>query len=340
MGSLRDSASSTPGVLLVTLRVLFVIPGDGRGNSMIFARRQAESLHALGVQVRTFFLRSRTSVAELAREFRRFRGELRQDRPDIVHAHFGTMTAMFAAGAAGSVPLVITYRGGDLNPSPEAHNLRSATGRVMSQLAALRAARIVCVSSQLRDRLWWKRGVATVLATGADLEIFRPEPRDTARERLGWPRAGRVVLFNAGRDPRIKRVDLAQAAMAVARRAIPDLRCEILDGNVPPALIPAYMNAADCLLLTSDHEGSPAVIQEALACDLPIVSVDAGDAVERLRGVRHTRIVPRDAEALGAALAEIAGNPRRTDGHLKAAEFSATEIAARLIELYRSIGNA
>ncbi len=335
MGRLRNLASRTTRMFPMTLRVLFVIPGDGQGNSMIFARRQAESVQRQGVQVRTFFLRSRTSPAELAREFRRFRAELRRDRPDIIHAHFGTMTALFAAMAAGDVPLVITYRGGDLNSSPEPYSLRPAAGRVLSQLAALGASHIVCVSSQLRNRLWWRRGIATVLATGADLEIFHPEARDGARQRLGWSAAERVILFNAGRDPGVKRVDLAQAAIAVARRAIPDLRCEILDGDVPPKLIPTYMNAADCLLLTSDSEGSPAVIQEALACDLPVVSVDAGDAVERLRGVRHTRIVSRDAEALGAALAEIAGTPRRTDGHLKAAEFSATEIAARLIEIYR-----
>ncbi len=304
---------------------------------MIFARRQAESLRAEGIDVRMFFLRSRTSPLVLGREFRRFRCELRRHAPHLVHAHFGTMTAMFAALGTGRLPLVVTYRGSDLNPLPASFGLRAVTGRVLSQLAALRAARIVCVSVQLRDRLWWRRAKVTVLASGVDPKLFHPEPRASARQRLGWSDIDRVVLFNAGRDPRIKRLDLARAAILAARRAIPVLRCEIMDGNVSPELVPTLMNAADCLLLTSDSEGSPTVIQEALACDLPVVSVNAGDVVERLQGVRHTRIVVRDPEALGLAIAELVRTPRRSDGHGKVAEFSAPRIAAQLRQIYEEI---
>ena len=65
----------------------------------------------------------------------------------------------------------------------------------------------------------------------------------------------------------------------------PSVRLEVLDGNVAPARVPALMNAADCLLVTSDAEGSPTVVQEALATNLPVVSVDVGDIAERLEGV-------------------------------------------------------
>jgi YVTN family beta-propeller protein len=148
----------------------------------------------------------------LARELIRFRRHLRRDDPQVVHAHFGTATSMFTALAALDKPLVITYRGSDLNPAPEplGARCRAWMGRGLSQLAALRAGHIVCVSGELRKRLWWRRGRVTVLASGVDPRVFFPEPRSTARERIGWPLEERVVLFNASYNPRVHAI--AEAA--------------------------------------------------------------------------------------------------------------------------------
>jgi glycosyltransferase involved in cell wall biosynthesis len=317
------------------MRVLFVIPGEAQGHSMIFARRQARALALEGIEVECFHLRSRTAPVMLVREYFRLRGHIARFNPWLVHAHFGTVTAMLAALAAGRRPLAITYRGGDLNRSPSTGAARAWLGRLLSQLAALRAGLIVCVSERLRERLWWKREGAAVLPSGVDDERFRPEPRDQARARLGWPPGERVVLFNAGRDPRNKRLDLALEAAAAARRRWPHLRLQILDGEVDPERVPMLMNASDCLLVASDTEGSPTVIQEALACGVPIVSVDVGDAVERLDGVANTWIVERDAESLGRALAEVTAAPLRTSGPAVAGAVSLGHITRRLCQLYQ-----
>jgi teichuronic acid biosynthesis glycosyltransferase TuaC len=329
---------------LQPMRVLFVIPGEPHGNSMIFALRQARSLAREGaqegVEVECFHLRSRTAPVALAREYLRLRGHIARFHPALVHAQFGTVTAMLAALAAGCTPLAITYRGGDLNRPPSTGpapllKTRAWMGRLLSQLAALRARILICVSERLRERLWWKRERAVVLPSGVDRERFRPEPRGQARTRLGWPLCDRVVLFNASHDPRNKRLDLALQATEVARRRWPNLRLQILDGEVDPDRVPTLMNASDCLLVASDTEGSPTVIQEALACAVPIVSVDVGDSVERMRGVIHARIVRQDAESLGHALAEITAVPLRTNGPEVAGEVSLQRITRRLCALYR-----
>jgi teichuronic acid biosynthesis glycosyltransferase TuaC len=144
-------------------------------------------------------------------------------------------------------------------------------------------------------------------------------------------------LFNAGHDSRNKRLDLAELAVKEARRWASSVRLEVLDGSVEPARVPAMMNAANCLLVTSDAEGSPTIVQEALATNLPVVSVDVGDIAERLEGVRCSCVAQRDPQALGRALVEVLNPPRRSDGRRKAAEFSSTRIARELGQLYHEL---
>ena len=318
-------------------RVLFLIPGLAAGHSMVFARRQAATLVEQGFRVEVFDLRSRTSPRMLFEEFFRFRRAIRTFRPQVIHAHYGTVTAMFAALGAGRIPLVITYRGSDLNRLPSARGLRPAAGRLLSQIAALRAARIVCVSRQLKYLLWWRRARVTVLPSGVDPEVFRPAPWKTLREELGWREEERVVLFNAGQDTRNKRLDLAESAVKEAGQWASPVRLEVLDGSVEPARVPAMMNAANCLLVTSDAEGSPTIVQEALATNLPVVSVDVGDVAERLEGVACSRVAEREPQALGRALAEVLNPPRRSDGRRKAEEFSSARIARELGRLYHEV---
>src|SRR4030065_378658 len=47
--------------------------------------------------------------------------------------------------------------------------------------------------------------------------------------------------------------------------------------NKKPVEVAAFLNACDCLLMTSNQEGSPNIVKEALACNLPVISIDVGD---------------------------------------------------------------
>jgi glycosyltransferase involved in cell wall biosynthesis len=99
------------------------------------------------------------------------------------------------------------------------------------------------------------------------------------------------------------------------------------------------MNASDCLLVASDSEGSPTVVQEALACGLPIVSVPVGDIAERLRDVNHSRVVPREKAALASAIIELTRKPLRSNGRAKISEISLDAIAGQLKGLYESLAH-
>lgn len=318
------------------LRVLSVVPGLPIGWRMIFIRNDIAAIEKLGVIGRSFHLVSRTSVPTLIKEAHRFRQEVRQFQPDLVHVHYGTVSAFFCV-AMTRLPLVVTYQGSDLLPCTGMNPVRSATGRFLSQLAALRADRIICVSRELKARLWWNRARAHILPSGVDTTVFYPIPRSDARAQLGWIDDENIVVSSAGTDPPRKRLDLAQAAVRVAESQCGPIRLIILDGTTEHKELPVLLSAADCLLMTSDWEGSPNIVKEAIACDLPVISVDVGDVKERLRDVDPSPIVSRDPEILGAALARLLRTRKRSNGHEVIREISAPKFARKVLSIYDEV---
>jgi hypothetical protein len=174
-----------------------------------------------------------------------------------------------------------------------------------------------------------------VVPSGVDLRRFRPMAKVAARLRMGWSPEEKVVIFNAGFDAIRKRLDLAEAAIGMARQCCGDIRFEVLDGSETQERIPFYLNAADCLLMTSDREGSPNMVKEAIACNLPVVSVDVGDVKERLANVRPSRIVGRDPVEIGRALADVLQRPERSNGYEVIQDVSSEHVAERVMAVYR-----
>ncbi|MCB0791845.1 MAG: glycosyltransferase [Flavobacteriales bacterium] len=295
------------------LRLLVVIPGDPHSNAMPFSRRQARAMaESGGADVRVFFLEDRMSPLAIWRAGRRFRAVAREFRPDVVHAHYGTVTALFCV-INSPAPVAITFHGSDLNPTPHDGFLRDLVGRIISQMAALFSSGIICVSTQLRDRLWWRRGGVRILPMGVELDRYVPLERNEARRRLGWQDRGHVVIFNAT-APERKRVDIARAVEQVLQQRGMRMELELLLGGITQQQMPVLLSAADALLLCSNSEGSPTMVKEAMACDLPVVTSDVGDVRDRLKDVRPGAIVAQEVTALADALEAVLRLGERSNG--------------------------
>lgn len=291
------------------LRVLAVIPGDE--STFDFARNQVACLSALGVEIRCVYLLSRTSPLGLIRSCREVRREIARFCPHIVHSHFGTVTS-FVAAISSTTPVVISYKGSDLYVNPELNSVRARLAVLLSQISSLRAKRVICVSRRLRSRLWWRQNRAVVVPDGINLNRFRPQPKEVARQILGWPRSERIVIFNGAKQPRLKGLRLVQRAIKVAEASMGPIRLILLD--VPSERMPTCLSAADCLAMASVYEGSPNVLKEALACNLPVVTTDVGDVVERLQNVHPSRVVPRNVHDFGEAIADVLREGRPSNG--------------------------
>jgi glycosyltransferase involved in cell wall biosynthesis len=100
--------------------------------------------------------------------------------------------------------------------------------------------------------------------------------------------------------------------------------------------MPLYMNAADMLVVASHSEGSPNAIKEAMASNLPIITVDVGDAAELVGRTDGCYVVPRQVEAIAAKIVEICHRATRTRGRERITPLSTDNMARQILKVYDS----
>ena len=148
------------------------------------------------------------------------------------------------------------------------------------------------------------------------------------------PRNRCLVLFVANPSNPIKRFKLAQKAVACLNASLNAQL--IVASGVPHEAMPLYMNACDVLLLTSVHEGSPTVVKEALACNLPVVSIEVGDVRQRISAVDGCVVCADDQpETIAAGLAQVLSSAQQIDGRSTVLDLDEKTIAKKVISVYQ-----
>lgn len=318
------------------MRVLVVTnmwPSAARPHWGAFVKSQVESLAAAGCENTLYEIEGWRSTSAYLRALAELPRVARACGAELVHAHYGLSGA---AAMRVPLPLVVSFCGDDLLGRPDAHGRLSAKSRALiplSRMAARRADGVIVKSAEMGRVLTGVPDVE-VIPNGVDLARFTSEPRDAARDALGWRRDGHVLLFVADPSEERKNWPLAQATRdALAARGL-DVRLEACFGQ-PQSAITRAMNAADVLLLPSLHEGSPNVVKEAMAVGLPVVAAPCGDCVERLAGVTPSAVAERTPQAFADATAAALATGTRSNGReVVARTLSLEAVAQRVLAVY------
>jgi teichuronic acid biosynthesis glycosyltransferase TuaC len=288
-----------------------------------FVRDQVAALQALdGVDIEVFAFPPK-GYARAARDLRR---RFRRERFDVVHAHFG-LTA-WPALAVRHAKRAVTLHGTDL---------RHPRSRRITSAALPRYDLVAAVSPELAREVpgaGVKRGVA-VLPCGVDLDRFVPMPRGQAREHLGLEADGRYVLFPADPARPAKRPDRAREVAEAAGAQLLAL------GRVHPFEVPYWVNAANAVVVPSEHEGFGLGVLEALACDVPVLATPVGNHPVALDGVPGALCAPYDADTWRTALElHLKVADPRVEGRARARLWSAQRMAARVLDAWIELSGA
>lgn len=260
------------------------------------------------------------------------------DGADLIHAHYGYCG--WLARSQLRKPLVVSFMGSDLLGTPNKEGSATYGSRAVSlcnRWLAGKAEAVIVKSAQMA------RVIAPikshVIPNGVDTENFRPVDRNVARNLLGLSATKRYVLFPARPGLATKSFPLFQAVVERASQWMGAALEPLVLSGVPPDKVALYMNACDVMLLTSWSEGSPNVVKEAMACDVPVVSVRVGDVPELLEGVDQCEVCPRDPDTLAKALVQRFGGSKRSNGRvaLRRKGLDLNTVSRKILRIYEDV---
>lgn len=296
-----------------------------RGHRLILAARPtcalARQAAAAGIPVEFVPFAGKfhwPSIAQLRRLIQR-------EGVQVVNTHSGidSWVGAFAARLAG-VKLVRT------------RHLNLPLHRTWYNFVHFMAHRIVTCGEAMRRTLIETHGFPpeqlVSIPTGIDFSTFVPKrERAAVRAELGIaPEAFMVLMAAVIRG--VKRHEVAIRAFAQFRQARPDAKL-VLAGDGPMRIdmerlcaelkvtdavlflghrddVPDLMQAADALVLTSDSEGVPQAVTQALGLGVPVVATAVGGVPELVIDGQTGLLAPKERpDCVAEGLARLAADP-------------------------------
>jgi glycosyltransferase involved in cell wall biosynthesis len=358
--------------------------GPGEESMEFLAERYGATLEripGLGPRVRPLDdLRALVALVGVVRRFRPdivhthtakggFLGRLaatiaRRPRPLIVHTYHGHVLEGYFSPVVTRVFRLLERLAGLISDRLIGVSRATVDDLIRFRIAPRERFRLIPLGLDLDTFL--AVGAARASGWGEDPGGFAAE-RVKFRERQGISPDEALASF-VGRLAPIKRLDVLLRSIASARAAGAPIKLVIVgDGESRAALerdardlgiadqvrfvgyareLDGVAAAADLAVLASDNEGTPVSLIEAGAAALPAVATDVGGVAEVVRPGAGLLAPPGDPEALGAAIAHLAGDAalRRSMGaqahdHV-AGSYSAERLLDDIDRLYMELVDA
>jgi teichuronic acid biosynthesis glycosyltransferase TuaC len=323
------------------MKVLFVSSGNSFYGISPIVSRQGSSLEEKGISIDYFGIKGHGLIGYL-RNIYLLKNYLKLCNPDLIHAHYG-LSAIVAFLAKRNVKLIVSFMGSDLLGSKDIdlfYSIISKLSIVVNKfLAKFSYKHIIVKSDEMLQKLDNIRKVS-LIPNGINMNEFYFIDQKVARKELRLNQEGKIALFISNPERPEKNYNLA-------REAIHLCDCEITFipvFNILPDKLKFYYSAADVLIMTSLHEGSPNVIKEAMACCCPIVSTDVGNVkwlFGTIKGYYITGFDPQEIALNILKAVDFREKNGKTEGReriLKLGLDSET-IATRIIEVYKKVLN-
>ena len=240
------------------MKVLKVFSGNS-GVVSPFIKDQIDCLELLGVKIKTFMIKGRGMSGYLY-NLRPLKEKIKDIKPDIIHAHYGFSGLL--ASLQRKIPTITTFHGSDINIK---------TNSYFSFLASRLSTENIFTHESLPKKIGYNKQ-AKIISCGVNMNNFYPVSQSECRKKLGLNDNKIYALFSSSFENKNKNYPLALKSVKMCSSKIEIIELKGFSREKVNLLI----NAVDFVIITSFSETGPLIAKEAMACNVPVVSVDVG----------------------------------------------------------------
>ena len=216
---------------------------------------------------------------------------LKKGSYDLIHVHYGFSGLFLLNPFRNKVPTLVTLHGGDIQPE------QKKQFQVLATRKLLRKADFAITLNERMDVIARNYIHQTcIIPCAVNTDLFEP-PAKVEKEERRIP----IVVFPSDKQRFVKNYPLFVKVIAILKEKY-GIECEAIEvKGMSREEVKCLYQKADLMLMTSISEGSPQVVKEAMACNLPVVSTPVGDVKILLENVKGSAVAENnfDANELG-----------------------------------------
>lgn len=263
------------------MKILYITnmyPNQNDPNYGIFVKEQIDAIeHIATVEKLVYVIDGQKGFDEYVKSIFKIRRIIQNGNFDLVHIHYG-LSGLFLLPGRINVPVVMTLHGGDI---------QAEQGKTIQVALTKRILKKCDFAITLNDRM---DEIARsfihhteIVPCSVNTSLFRELDKHNKSNSVH-------ILFPSARSRVVKDFPLFEKTCELLRQQYKlDVKEYYLE-NLSRNQVAKLFNKMDVLLMTSVSEGSPQVVKEAMACNLPVVSTNVGDVSVLLDGVKDSYI--------------------------------------------------
>jgi len=254
----------------------------------VFVKEQVEQTQALlgEEQLDCHFIDGKGALQKYLLSTLAIYRKVKTFKPNIIHLHFGLtilpLLILYPWLKFKGIKLVLTTHGGDVVG-------HYPITRLVTKLAIRLSNYVINVSHQTNEIVKKVTKHASYIPCGVTKDFYSSSKK----------RARSVVFPSSPSRPEKNYTRFCSIINEVKNRIKEPFNVALLE-DLSRQQVAELFRASTVMLMTSDYEGSPQAVKEAIMCDLPVVSTNAGDVAMLLNNYEHCVVSENDEELINA----------------------------------------